>query len=523
MKKLDSVILGILVLFSLYLWTLPINVMPFGDVDSSVHFTSGDYMAQYDKAIYKLPYYLNYTVGKDTQGKFAYPPQFNVNVGIAQVIGSERIVPSYIFIAILSSLGIIGVYLLVRKLYGFLAGFCAAFLMAFSRRDIMYYLFGLWPQTIAFVFVPVVIYAYYKFIDSINDIKKRRMYLIITMLLIAFQYTFHPQAFFFSIGFIFIYSIILTALQRKLPFKIKEIAMLFIGGVILIIVLAPFQFMVTLGNLGLTKEGAKSAGEFGFKPENIGRLLYWFKTDPKYFGSVPPNYFSYKYVYGGYWTLPLLLLGLAMMLIRRKNQDILVFAWLITLYIFLHMEIFGGNRNFRFLQLEAQLFSAMIAVGLISIASFVKIPEDKKSYLKYGLVLVFIIMGIIFNAKPIHSELKNSYQGILRITPPEYKAAEWLRDNTPEDANILLAGTVAYNKKKWLQGLSFRHFLYDNNLITQYDEGIENANYVFIDYSDLITIGRNDIIQQLHAWEKSKLENATLIYNQENIMVYSIK
>ncbi|MEK6808140.1 MAG: DUF6541 family protein [Nanoarchaeota archaeon] len=527
-KKYEVIVIACLYLIALYLWTLPINDMPFGDVDSSVHFTSGDYMVQKDKSLSRLPSYLEFAIGGGTKGRFAYPPQFNVNLGIAEIIGGARIISPYLFIAILCSLGVIGIYLLVRNLYGVLAGLSAGFLMIFSRRDIMYYLFGLWPQTLAFTFVPVVIYSYYKFIISESE-NKQRIYLIITGLLIGFQYTFHPQAFFFSIAFIIIYSGIILLIKKKLPFKIRDIMALGFLVIILIVILAPFQLGFLIRNIGPSKESAQAGGEFGFKPENIGRLFHWFKVDEKYFSGLPPNYFSYKYIYGGerrgyigYWTLSLLILGAIFIFIRRKEQDILVIAWEITLYLFLHMEIIGGNRNFRFLQLEAQLFSLLTVVGLLGIASFFKFSNEKKTYLKYSFVVAFLIVVIISNAKPIYNELSNSYKGIGRITPPEYKATEWVMTNTDENANFLLIGTVAYNKKKWLQGLSFRRFDYDNNLITQKFEGIVNPDYVFVDYSDLFAIGRADIIQQLQGWEKAKLENATLVYNQDNIRVYKI-
>ena len=304
------------------------------------------------------------------------------------------------------------------------------------------------------------------------------------------------------------------------PFKARYFGMLLAGAFVLIILVAPFQFGFTFKNILFSRDSAQAAGEIGFKPENIGRLFYWFKAEPEYYNSLPQYYFSYKYVYGGYWTLPLLILGIVFIFLRKKRQDILLISWLITLYLFIHMEIVGGGRNFRFLQIEAQIFSIIMAFGLLSIVSFFRIPDEKKNYLKYGLTAVFALMAIIFNAVPIYSQLSSSYQGYLRITPPEYKATEWIMDNTEENANFLLIGTVPYNKKKWMQGLSYRRFDYDNNLITKYYDGIAEPDYIFIDYSDLSAIGRNDIIQQLQQWESERLKNSTLVYNAENVRVY---
>src|SRR3989344_5776706 len=98
MNKKDVILLIFLYLPALYLWTLPINEMPFGDVDSSAHFTSGDYMAYTDKSVYKLPYYLIPSLGYG--GYFGYPPQFNAGEAIIQILGGNRIIPVYLFIAV---------------------------------------------------------------------------------------------------------------------------------------------------------------------------------------------------------------------------------------------------------------------------------------------------------------------------------------------------------------------------------------------------------------------------------------
>jgi len=519
MDKKD-IFLVVLLLFAIYLWSLPVNNIPFGDVDSSVHFTSGDYMATFDKSITQLPSYMSYAITADTGGRFAYPPQFNAGEAIAQILGGQRIIPVYLFIVLLCSSVVLSVYFLIRKLYGFFPALLAAFLAIFSRRDIMYYLWGLWPQTIAFAFFPIVVYSYYKFIDLYDNKKERIKYILLTILFIGLQYTFHPQLLFFSLTFVFIYPLVLFIKDKRLPFKIKDFSLLIVLLVVLIIILAPLQLRTVLGNLGAINTGARTEG-YSLKFDKIGGLFYWFKFYDDYLSSVPKPYFSYSYVYGGYWTFPLLILGFAFLVIRRKKQDYLMISWAITLYLFLHMDIIGGNRSFRFLQIEAQLFSSIIAIGLIGITSFIKLPEKQKNYLKYGLVLVFIIFGLFFNAKPVYSELKSSYQGITRMSEAEYNAALWVRENLPEDSLILLAGTVAYNKKKWFLGLSFRHILYDNQLITQ--EDADKATHVLLDYSDMVMIGRKDLIEQLQKWEKTFLANATSLYDEGYVKVYKLE
>jgi hypothetical protein len=346
--------------------------------------------------------------------------------------------------------------------------------------------------------------------------------MVLTILLIAISYTFHPQMLFLSVAFIFIYSAVLFIKNRKLPFKIKDISILVFLMLVFVILLAPFQFKIILSNLGVGGQDVVYGEEF-FKLnfDKVKDMVHWFKFYDEYTSSVPESYFSYSYIYGGFWTLPLLILGLITLLIRRKKQDLLILSFLITLYLFLHMDVLGGDRNFRFLQIEAQLFSILIAIGLITIPSFFKLPKEQKTYLKYGVVVIFIILALFFNAQPVISELKQSYQGITRLSQAEYDAALWMRENLPEESHTLLVGTVAYNKKKWLHSLAFKHVLYDNQIITT--TNADTATHVLVDYSDFITLGQQDAVNQLQQWEANVLANATLIYPNEIVRVYSLE
>ncbi len=64
-KKIEALLVALLVLITIYIWTSPFqkNQMPFGDVDSSTHFALGDYSGQKGTTSTQIPPYLKYRYG----------------------------------------------------------------------------------------------------------------------------------------------------------------------------------------------------------------------------------------------------------------------------------------------------------------------------------------------------------------------------------------------------------------------------------------------------------------------------
>ena len=139
-----------------------------------------------------------------------------------------------------------------------------------------------------------------------------------------------------------------------------------------------------------------------------------------------------------------------------------------------------------------------------------------KKYLKYGLIAVFFILAISVNGKSTYDVLKGQQYSIGRVNPWQFEAAEWVRSNLPEEADIYDMGTLGYQyyggKIKWLGALSQRHFVMSNpesNL----------TDYVLIDYTDAILLRDQNYIDAVQNFEKN-FQNITTIYNKNNIRVY---
>ena len=186
---------------SLYIWTLPINEVPFGEPDAAAHFIFGDYMAQTDLPILKLPYFSSLRYGSvepSNPGYLWYPPQYHTSLAIMQIIGGERVIPIYLFLAITNSLVAVSFFFLLRKLFGFWTAFLSSGLLFFSVRDYIIHIFGQWPSLLSFAFIPIILYCYYKYTNSYLDktpnagAKPKTIYLVFLFLLMISQFLIHP-------------------------------------------------------------------------------------------------------------------------------------------------------------------------------------------------------------------------------------------------------------------------------------------------------------------------------------------
>jgi len=505
-SSLGLIAIALIYLGALWLWGLPINEMPFGDVDSAGHFVLGDYMSYSDKSMYNLPFFIVPMYGSENNGRIWYPPQYHTNEAIFQAIGGERIIPVYLWVLIASVLSVISVFFVINKLYGMLPAALASFLMVFSARNYMTYLWAQWPQVAAFAFVPIVIYCYYQYTKD----NKKTIYLYMTSVFLAIQYFFHPQAVGHSAMAIIVYSVVFLIVNRKMPFKIKTGLIAFF---LLIILMLPFFHFSINSILWQTQSVDYKAP--------ITRLFSWYPSYDLFKGFIPEDYFSFSKMHG-LWTLPFLLLGVLFLALRRKSNDLLLLSWLFSYYLLIHMDITGlmVGRLHRAMFDEAHIFYPIIALGLLSLPQLFTLKGKAKTYAKYALIILFLVLAVNFNARQAYSNLSSAYPGILRLNEAEYEAATWLRD-LPEDKGVRIAGTLVAAKKKWIGFLAYKVPIYDYETLSgEKSPDINYTNYFFVDYTDALAIGRQDVAAAIAEWEKSMLENKTPLYNKNNIRVY---
>jgi hypothetical protein len=508
-------VLGVFLL-ALYFWTLPISSLPFGDVDSSTHFALGDYASQKDIPIYWLPPYLNQQYGFESDGKLWYMPHFHLAEGVVSSFNPDRFISVYLFVALLAVSVVLTSYILIRSLYGFYVAILSSFLLVFSMRDYMFYLLGLWPHAASFAMIPLVLYCYWKatslYIEDKND-EQAGFYLLLVFVLLATQFAFHAYGCFHSIAAMGVFSVWLLIKHKGIPFSLKSLVVCIMAFLILML---PFYSFVA------KKAGAEVGGATDVS--GISRLFSWYLDYQKWgAGAYPEAFFSYAAAHA-WWTLPLLLIGIMALLLRRRSEDMFILAWLVSYYVMIHMDLLGyGSRVPRSYSAEAQLFYPIMAIGLFSIVSFVKLRAEAKNFLKVGAVSAFIILAIMYNAIPAYNNLKHSYEGVQRINPYQVEAALWLEKNSDPSSVVFLSGQIQGNIRKWFKVISMRPTAAEKNPIPESSLPL-NISFVVVDYSQFAMLGRNDAVSALRAWESGRFNASRPVFvgDDDLVRVYRI-
>ncbi len=520
MDKRDIGILAILFLIAFYVWTIPFhdNRMPFGENDAAWHFAIGDSMYDMDRSIAfrDFPNYIDYWYYNFNKilgpGTPQYPPPNHLNIAMVQSIGNERFLPVFIYRAVASFLAVFSVYFLVRKLYGIFPAFLASFGLIFSIREAMVYLWGQTATLLPIIFIPLVLYAFYKYYTSLYG-KEELVYLYILTLLLGAQYLLHMQGLVVSAVILPFSLLFITLNHRKIPkLNFRHLG---ICAVIFVIIAAPFA-LIYAGSF---------AGQLTAQPtiDKIARITTWGINKEMIQGAFPNFFVEFSAEYSMV-MLPFLLLGILFLVLRRQDKDMLMLSWVAAMYFILHIDVFMGaaeGRAARMVLAETQIFYALMALGIAFLASFAR---ENKLAIKLGIAAAFILLIGMTTGKAFYNNLNDAYPAILRLTPQQMEAAEWIGKNLPENAVIYDLGTLTYQKTRWMLAASRRHVLpYRGEFKADFTEGLELHNYFMADYSDISRINDPRMEQQSAAIRQVEQQlNKTPVYDKSNIRIYDL-
>src|SRR3989338_4798222 len=279
-------------LFALYLWTLPFqhNEMPYGEFDAISHWGLADFISQTDHTFVYLPKFIDERYGGDNSFKphtLWYPPPFHTDFAIMSSFAQGRFVPIYLTNAVFATSILISVFFVIRALFGFLPAILSSFLLAFSMRDIMPYLWGQWPERFGYAFVPLILYCFYQYYTTYSKESSKPIYLYLMSLLLGVNLFIHPLTFFHSMLGLFILAVFLWLKERKFPVDIKNI-MISIALFALLLAIFPYQS----GNVIASFTQDSSSQDKGHSV--MSRLIQWAPNAEDFIGSVPASYFSFR-------------------------------------------------------------------------------------------------------------------------------------------------------------------------------------------------------------------------------------
>ena len=564
MNRIDVAALTVLFLLSFYLWTLPFqnDPRPFGEGDSAWHFSIGDYVASSDRPVWRLPFYVGqwYYNFNPTLGPNApeYPPPNHYNYALMQVAGGERFAPVFIYRAVSSFLGVFAVYFLVSRLYGTAPAIAASAGLVFSLREYMTYLWGQQPTLISVVISPVAFYAFYRYLDSYYKKESRVAYLYVTVLLLGSQYLLHFQGFLLSflslsafaflmwikrlrpviqnVNSLTIHAVLssLLLMARRLPFAGESRKHLAVCTALFLIISLPF-IMIYVG------APAASGSE-----RDYGRIFSWKIDHDLVSGNYPEVFTSFSGQYPVI-LLPLLFLGIIAILFRRSGRDLLMLGWLIAMYLVLHVDVFLGTgpaRSARMLIAEPALFYSLMAVGGMFVVqvldSFVKMSSKVRYVSKFAVAAVIVLIIVQSNASAARDTLSGSYPDILRITPVQIDASEWMGSNLPENAYVYYVpigsdfklGSWQYPKLRWMLAVSQRYVAPFTGTFANNAHVADSQFYYLFDYSDLYAFGSvQNYLQQaaqqktllLQEFEAENFNVSDALYDENGIRVYKVE
>lgn len=532
---LQTFIFVLVYLFAVYFWSQPLQErqIPYGEYDAMSHFEVADYIAYNDKSFNNLPPYIDIRYGLDNKFKphtLWYPPTFHSALAVSEVIGGERIVPVYLMNTILATFVIITVYFVINSLFGFLPAILSSLLIIFSPRDFMPFLWGQWPERFGYAFIPIVLYCFYQYFISYSKENSKPRYLYLTSLFLGVQILVHPLSFFHSVIGIAVLYIFLAIKQKKFVFNWKHVA---ISAVIFIVLFMLFPYQT----FNIFSQFSRSPDTNTQKPFELSRIFQWSLNPADYAGSVPESYFSFTDMHG-LWTLPFLLIGILILLWRREEKDLFLLAWFVALYFILHRDLIGkATFLHRSLSASAHIFAPLTAIGVVYLASAVKLPSKFNTYLKYALVAVFVYFVFIvnmvaasailnkntYNPNPINGRLTSDF--LKTLTQPQFEVAEWILENVPAGYNISVLGiphesdflpATAY-KMRWSMAVSqhVSRFYYLNDD----KDTFTKVNYVMLDYTMVGPVGDEKLFNDMQSFEKN-MTGHELVYDKNSIRIY---
>jgi hypothetical protein len=322
---------------------------------------------------------------------------------------------------------------------------------------------------------------------------------------LAIQFLFHPQGFLYSVFIVILYVFGDYLINKRINIDYKTIL---ICVVIFLVIVTPFLLLSFKGIAGSVNTDQKTYG-------SLARLFSWYPDRELVLGSIPESFISYSSMYN-LWTLPLLLLGLIFVFLNfRKSGSILMLCWIISYYIFTHLDIIGmGDRIIRYIGAEGHIFYPLIALGALFLVSLLKnyLPRQLSNNSRFIVSLMIVSLFLFFIFPETKKSLNESYSGSLgRITQSELLTTQKMKDFS-QDKDVYLIGGIVTSKGKFMRVLSNNYLIWSRNIIP--NETI-NTSYILFDYTEPAALGRKDIIDTMQNFE-SLLKNYTLLYTSDD-------
>ena len=379
-------------------------------------------------------------------------------------------------------------------------------------------------------------YCFYKYYLSYSKSESKPIYLYLAGIFSGICVLVHPISLFHSAIGVLVLYVFLFIKHRKLALNWKHISV----GALLFLILFMVFFSQTFNILSSLMK-RKAAGHNEQADTGFSRLFQWSLDPARYSGAVPPIYFSFGQMHGK-WTLPFLVFGVVFLLLRRKDQDLFLLAWLVGLYLVLHRDLFGIDIFLhRSLSASAHIFAPLTAIGAVYVGTFISsitgIKKEVSHYLKYIFAGIFIYFAISVNMASASESLnKNTYNHpLLTLNDAELEAAQWVLENVDEAYNTSLLGiphtpeflSATAKKIRWFAAVAERPTRFYYLLSDEVRNHNFKNDYLILDYTMLVALQNQEpfagLLKEIQSFEQNDLVNHTLLYDKNYIKVYKLE
>ena len=335
-----------------------------------------------------------------------------------------------------SALIILCIFMVVRLLWGELAGFVAAILALFSASDIIMLCWAGYPNIIALALIPLLFYLFLQ-----PKKLSQKNYLIVASLITGALFLTHLFSAIIFITIAILALIVNLAFSKSTGFTKKTalawLTPLFFGFILVspyILSVIPFYFGTEGAITGTVSTMKQAVVETRVIPATIlglalipiGMFLVFSKRQNKKF-----------------FTLPSVLFASALLVPLAAAQGYL-FGFFLDYERFLY-----------FLALPVIVCLALIIVkaaeiipkGLQKIK--VKVPAVKAKPVLITAIVIFCLLTPLF-ALPYVGETQANFFQVMN--QPKYEAIQWIQNNTPENAVIVADASMGW----WTSGFAKR-------------------------------------------------------------------
>lgn len=359
--------------------------------------------------------------------------------------------------AFFSTIMVLCVLLVVRRVWSEPAAFIAAFLAAFSSSDISMLSWGGYPNIIALLLIPVVFYLFLR--QSSFSLK---VYLVTTSLLVAAMFLTHVFSALIFVAITVFTLFVSTVFSKWTQLSIRQAVSWLAPIVFGALLVSPYLFAIVPVYFG--SEGTITGAVVETKQNLLATRLIPLEVVCLSFVPVFLFFVLSKRFNGKYLTIHAVLSAAWILVPAAMTQSYLLGVYLdyerfiyflfVPVIIFTALLIESGSRAFS--KIVCQVYNLITGIAAKTKLEWVRFRAATVSFhsFVYSAIVLCLLFLSLFST-PIFAAPNRGFDdaGYYQLmTSPKYDAIQWIKTNTPTNAVLVASAEYGW----WLSGFAQR-------------------------------------------------------------------